>query len=115
VSAPTQGNILMAPCTGPYGNATGIYRGILFFVDRSISSVVANWDGGGSFILAGAIYAHSTASSNDTFNMGGHSGSTSLVIGNMVVDEVDSHGTPNITMQLDPNATYTTVKVELLQ
>jgi hypothetical protein len=115
VPAPTQGNILMAPCTGPYGNATGIYRGILFFIDRSISAAGASWGGGGSFILAGSIYSHNTTSFNDTFTMGGGSGSTSLVIGNIVVDQLGMSGNPNITMQLDPNATYPILKVELLQ
>src|SRR5258706_5457560 len=114
VTAPTQGNILMAPCTGPYGNASGTYRGILFFVDRSISGAVGSWGGGGSFILAGSIYVHNTTSSNDTFTLGGNSGSTSLVIGNMVVDQLGMAGNPNIAMQLDPNATYPILKVELL-
>jgi Putative Flp pilus-assembly TadE/G-like len=115
VIMPTQGNMLLAPCTGPYGNATGVYRGILFFVDRSISSAGAAWSGGGAFILAGSIYSHNTATSNDTFSLGGNSGSTSLVIGNIVTDQLGMNGNPNITMQLDPNATYPILKVELLQ
>jgi hypothetical protein len=113
----------MAPCTGDYGNLGGKYRGILFFVDHSISGAGVSWGGGGSFILAGAIYVHNTTSSNDTFTMGGHAGSTSLVIGNMVVDKMvvgnldsdDSDGSINIKMQLDPSATYPIRLVELLQ
>jgi hypothetical protein len=115
LTIPTQGNILMAPCTGPYGNATGTNRGILFFIDRSISSAGASWGGGGAFVLAGSIYSHNTTNSNDTFTLGGNSGSTSLVIGNIVVDQLGMQGTPNISMQLDPNATYPILKVQLLQ
>jgi hypothetical protein len=37
------------------------------------------------------------------------------VIGNIVVDQLGMNGTPNISMQLDPNATYPILKVELLQ
>ena len=115
VTPPTEGNILMAPCTGPYGDSTGLYRGILFFVDRSISAADASWGGGGSFILAGAIYVHNPNSFGDTFTMGGNSGSTSLVIGDIVVDMLTTAGTPNISMQLNPNTLYSILKVELLQ
>lgn len=117
VAPPTQGNILMAPCTGPYGNQGGKYRGILFFVDHSIPAGEVSWDGDGDYILAGAIYAHNATSSSptDTFDIGGETGETSLVIGDIIVDKLESHGTPSITMQLDPSATYPVLKVQLLQ
>jgi hypothetical protein len=114
VAPPTQGNILMAPCSGTYGDPSGLYRGILFYVDHSISGATASWGGGGSFILAGAIYVHSTAY-NDVFNMGGNSGSTSMVIGNMIVDTLGNAGNPSITMQLNPNSSYPILEVELLE
>lgn len=115
ITPPSQGNMLIAPCNGAYGDPSGLYRGILFYVDHSISGATAGWGGGGGFILAGATYVHNTTSSNDTFTMGGNSGSTSLVIGNMVVDTLAMNGTPNITMQLNPNASFPILKVELLQ
>jgi Flp pilus assembly protein TadG len=115
VTPPSQGNMLMAPCNGTYGDPSGLYRGILFYVDHSISAAQAGWGGGGGFILAGATYVHNTASSNDNFSMQGNSGSTSLVIGNMVVDTLTMKGTPNILMQLNPNASFPILKVELLQ
>jgi hypothetical protein len=115
VTPPSQGNILMAPCTGAYGDPSGLYRGILFYVDHTISAAGAGWGGGGGFILAGSTYVHNTVSSNDTFSMGGNSGSTSLVIGNMVVDSLSLIGTPSIIMQLNPNVSFPILKTQLMQ
>jgi hypothetical protein len=114
VSPPTTGNILMAPCTGPYGTADSNYRGILFFIDHSISGATAGWGGNGTFTLAGAFYAHSNTN-DDVFTMQGTSGSNSLVIGNLVIDTLSMGGTPQVRMQLNPNATYPILKVQLLQ
>jgi|SRR5579872_2070419 len=115
VTPATTGNILLAPCTGPYGTSSGQYRGILFFVDRSTSGATASWNGGGTFTLAGAFYAHNLGSYNDAFTVLGTPASNSLVIGNLVVDTLPMSGNSGINMQLNPNATYPVLKVELLQ
>jgi hypothetical protein len=117
--APTQGNMLMAPCdTSQYGDPSGAgNRGILFFVDNSICNAGAGWGGGGKFIMAGAFYVHNTgaASCGDSFSLGGNSGSGSLIIGNMIVDTLSMSGTPGVTMELNPNSSYPILEVQLLQ
>ncbi len=118
LTPPSQGNMLMAPCTGTYGDPSGTgNRGILFFVDHSICNAAAGWGGGGKFIMAGAFYVHNTgaASCGDSFSMGGNSGSGSLIIGNMIVDTLSMSGTPAITMELNPNSSYPILEVELLE
>ena len=53
------GNLLLAPCTGTYGDpsGTGKNRGMLFFQNRSLAGG-GGWGGGGGFLLAGSIYFH---------------------------------------------------------
>ena len=70
------GNVLLAPCTGTWGDpflATGgtppsnpgTQRGILFFQDRSAQGVQSAAGGGGTYTMAGTFYFHS-CSSNST-------------------------------------------------
>jgi hypothetical protein len=114
VSPPTTGNILLAPCTGPYGDPSGLYRGILFYIDHAAAGATASWGGNGTFTLAGAFYAHSS-SYDDVFTMVGTPGSNSLVIGNIIVDTVSLGGNSGINMQLNPNSSYPILEVELLE
>ena len=131
------GNMLLAPCTGPYGDPlvaagltdpSGTQRGILFFQDRSAESVTFDWSGGGQFALVGSMYIHSCNSTGtgtgcgaagtyytDTLNFGGNSGSGSYVLGNITTDNLTMHGTPGITMDLNSNAAYWILKATLLQ
>jgi len=122
------GNILLGPCTGTYGDPNGQYRGMLFFQDRSATSVNPNWGGGGQFLLAGTMYFHSCNSDgsgtapcglasaySDTFGLSGNSGSGTYVLGEIVTDILQLGGTSGINMNLNPNATYSVLKVELLQ
>jgi hypothetical protein len=121
------GNVLLAPCTGTYGDPTGNYRGILFFQDRA-SSGGGGWGGGGGFLLAGSMYFHHcnatgtgvSCGANPTyydaiFTLQGNSGSASYVLGNIITDNLDMGGSPTINMALNPNATYNTLKATLLR
>jgi len=129
-----QGNVLVAPCTGYYGDPLGssdplgIQRGILFFQDRSASNVNASWGGGGQFLLAGSMYFHHCNSSGTgsgcgapptyydaSFSLSGNSCSGTYVLGNMVVDDLTMGGTSCITMDLNPNAAYWIMKATLVR
>jgi hypothetical protein len=129
-----QGNILIAPCTGYYGDPLGTndplgeQRGMLFFQDRSASNVNANWGGGGQFLLAGTMYFHHCNASGTgagcgmpstyfdaTFSLRGNSASGTYVLGNIIVDNLILGGTPGITMDLAPNAAYWVLKAALIR
>ena len=129
-----QGNILLGPCTGYYGDplgaadTLGIQRGFVFFQDRSAQSVDPSWGGGGQFLLAGTMYFHSCNSSgtgvgcgtaptyyNDIFSMSGNSGSGTYVLGDIVADNLTLGGTSGITMDLNPTPAYNILKASLLQ
>jgi hypothetical protein len=122
------GNMLLAPCTGPYGDplGTGQYRGILFFGDRS-SNVGGGWGGGGGFLLAGSMYFHQCNAAgtgigcgapptdyNANFGFQGNSGSTSYVLGEIIADTMSAGGTPTIAMVLNPNKTNSILKATLV-
>jgi hypothetical protein len=126
--ATLSGNVLLAPCTGTYGDPLGQYRGILFFGDRG-SNAGGGWGGGGGFLLAGSMYFHQCNSTiagagtncaasgafNANFDFQGNSGSSSYVLGDMVADTMSMGGTPNVNMALNPNAAYNTLKATLLR
>jgi hypothetical protein len=138
------GNVLLAPCTGPYGDAylaagltppaaLGTQRGILFFQDRHAQSVTATAQGGGTYIMAGTMYFHSckaaatagtqatncdTTSGNyylDTLQMGGGSGSSTYVLGQIIVDNLALQGSSSINMDLNPSSAFTILKASLYQ
>lgn len=131
------GNVLLAPCTGPYGDPIeavggtdplGEQRGMLFFQDRSASGVSASWGGGGSFLLAGTMYFHhcnatgtgTSCGSAPTyydamFSLAGNSGSSTYVLGDIVTDNLTLGGTSGITMDLNPTSAFNILKATLLQ
>jgi len=126
--ATLSGNILLGPCTGTYGDPNGQYRGMLFFQDRSATSVNPQWGGGGQFLLAGTMYFRScnadgtgtapcglSAAFSDTFTLQGNSGSGTYVLGEIVTDSLQLGGTSGVNMSLNPNAAFSVLKVELLQ
>jgi len=121
------GNVLLAPCTGTYGDPLGKYRGILFFGDRS-SPDGGGWGGGGGFLLAGSMYFHQCNAAgtgvscgatptdfNAQFQLQGNSGSASYVLGEIIADTMSMGGTPTVNMALNPFAAYSTLKATLLR
>lgn len=129
-----QGNILVAPCTGYYGDPLGstdpqgTQRGMLFFQDRSASSVAATWGGVGPFLVAGAMYFHHCNASGTgtgcgapttyydaTFSLSGNSCTGTWVVGNIVVDNLTLGGSSCLTLDLNPNAAYWMMKASLVR
>ena len=112
----------------------GLQRGILFMQNRGINPGAASnqprWTGGGAFLLSGAMYFHqchtvatqtdgggcdNTNAFNDQFTLGGNSSGNSYVLGNVIVDYFNVHGTPNFYLDLSPYAQYITFKASLVQ
>lgn len=135
VPATINGNILLGPCTGYYGDPLGTndlpngeQRGFLFFQDRSGKSIDPSWGGGGQFLLAGTMYFHSCNSTgsgtscgtaptyyNDILSLSGNSGSGTYVLGSIVADNLTLGGTSGINMDLNPSKTNSILKVSILQ
>jgi hypothetical protein len=128
------GNVLLAPCTGTYGDPLGaadplgVQHGMLFFQDRSTLSANQSWGGSGSFLLAGTMYFHSCNASgtgtscgaagtylNDIFTLQGGSGSSTYVLGDIIADNIALGGNSTITMDLNPTKAFTILKASLLQ
>lgn len=127
------GNVLMAPCTGLYGDPAGDdkARGMLFFQERDAQPAnTPTWNPAGSFGLIGNIYIHHCGSAttgsgascdssafNDTFYLGNLGGSGSAyVAGAIVVDQLHLGSTDvPITVGLNPNPQYYVLKASLLQ
>ena len=109
------GNLLLAPCTGPYGlTIDGLtYRGILFFQDHASGGDSA-FGGGGSSLAAGSFYFHQTSGFGANLQLQGNSGETSFVLGEIVVDTLGMGGTPTIDMVLNPSKTSSILKATLL-
>jgi len=108
------GNVLLAPCTGTYGDPLGQYRGLLFFQDRA-SGQGGGWGGGGGFLLAGSMYFHQLTNTSSLFTLQGNSGSASYILGEIVTDNLAMGGTPTINMALNPSATYSILKASLFR
>jgi Putative Flp pilus-assembly TadE/G-like len=110
------GNLLLGPCTGTYGLTTsaGQYRGMLFFQDRSVTNVQNAYGGGGSSLTAGSMYFHESSTYTGQLQLQGNSGSTSFILGEIVVDTLGMGGTPDIDMVLNPNKTNSILKATLV-
>lgn len=122
-------------CTLNFGDPLGTsdpngeQRGILFFQDRGLATASSpSWDGGGASLLAGTIYFHqcvtsgtdtgqgcSSSAYGDQMTLGGNSGSSTYVLGDIIVDQLQLGGTSGITMDLNPSAAYTTLKAALVK
>jgi len=87
-----------------------------------------SWGGGGSSLMAGTMYFHQCVTSgsdtgqgcvsgafNDQVSLGGGSGSSTYVLGDIIADQLQLQGNSSITMDLNPSAAYTTLKASLLQ
>jgi hypothetical protein len=51
---------------------------------------------------------------NSSMGFGGNSGSGTIV-GQIVVDQINMHGTPGITMDLNPTTSFSIIKATLLR
>ena len=129
-SGVTTGNVLLAPCTGPYGDPlnAGQERGILFFHDRDTQPAAQpSLSSAGSFGFVGSLYFHhcsSTTASGSGVNCDPtaftetltlSSGANAYIIGNIVADQLHIAGGSAITVGLSPNREYYTLKASLLQ
>lgn len=135
----TYGTTLCDPnCSLNFGDSQGTndplgeQRGLLFFQNRTVnigSKPGASWGGGGSMLLAGSMYFHFCKSGvsdaanlacdssdfTDLFSLGGHSGSSTYVLGDIITDELSLQGNTAITMDLNPTTSFTTLKAALVQ
>jgi Flp pilus assembly protein TadG len=132
--ASLQGNVLIAPCSGYYGDPLGTadtigeQRNLLFFQDRSATNVNPNWGGGGQFLLAGTMYFHSCNSSGtgtgcttatpyytDNLALSGNSASGTYLLGDIIVDQLTLGGTSGINMDLNPTSAFSILKASIFQ
>ena len=131
--APRVGPLCAPNCALNYGDPLGTtglngeQRGILFFQNRSKAATM-DFSGGGQALFSGAIYIHQCVTSgadtgvgcnaasayNSTMSFGGNSGSGTIV-GQIVVDQISMHGTPGITMDLNPTTSFSIIKATLLR
>jgi hypothetical protein len=108
----------------------GVQRGILFFQNRAVNAGNnPSWGGNGSMLLAGTMYFHQCVTSgsdtgqncdtsgayNDKLSLGGTSGSSTYVLGDIIVDKLDVGGNGQIVMDLNPSSANTTLKAALVQ
>ncbi len=133
VPANLQGNILVGQCTGsgsyigaPNTDTAGNNRGMLFFQDRAngYQNGQANMQGGGGLSISGTIYAHNcTASPCNDFptdyraftQLQGGSCSDTVVIGEIITDQLNIAGNGCINMALNTNAIFNILKVQLVR
>jgi hypothetical protein len=124
------GNVLLAPCTGRYGDPSGAgkTRGMLFFQERDVPPQNQPlWSGSGasSFALIGNIYLHNclldrsgdrgtncdAGAFQETFTLG----SNGYIVGSTVVDQLQISSGAQINVVLNPNPQYHVLKASLLQ
>lgn len=122
------GSVLLAPCTGTYGDSLGQYRGMLFFQDRA-SSVGGGWNFNGGDLLVGDTYFHHCNSSgtgtgcgstptyyNCNLNITGNTSSSSAenyMIGAVVSDTLNITGSHTVNMVLNSNQGHSSLKGSL--
>jgi hypothetical protein len=118
------GNVLLAPCSGTYGDPfeakslvdpDGEQHGFLMFQDRTVEAANQNWGGGGSMLLAGTMYFHNSADSSDSFTLNGTSGSSTYVLGDIVADNVSMQGDSQVTMDLNTSVVFSVLKASIFQ
>jgi hypothetical protein len=105
--------------------ASSTYKNILFFEDRSAAANTGknahSLGGGGAMTLQGTIYltntlATMTADSThyQEVDLGGNSGNSTLIQGEIIVGVLGLGGTGGITMDLNPNASLVVKQVALV-
>jgi len=134
--APTVNALCVPNCSLNFGDPLGTsdpigeQRGILFFQNRGQNAGTnPDWGGGGAMLLAGTMYFHQCVTTgsdtgrgcsfgsayNDQTTLGGGSGSTTYVLGDIITDKLNLHGNSGITMDLNPTPANTTLKAALVQ
>jgi putative Flp pilus-assembly TadE/G-like protein len=119
------GNVLLAPCAGPYGDQTlastgsvdpklGQQRGMLFFQNHVSSGVQPLLSGGGTYISAGDLYFHATNYS-DILTLKGGTAASTYTFGDIVTDKLWATGGGTIVMDLNTSVTFGILKATLLQ
>jgi hypothetical protein len=90
---------------------TSVYKGILFFQDRAAATTQHKLGGGGDLKLTGTIYLTNTLASAISpvsplqhLLLQGNPGNTTLIIGMIIVSELELGGNAEIIMRLDPDA-----------
>jgi hypothetical protein len=98
--------------------SASIYKGILFFVDRSAASQTQSLGGGGDMTLIGTIYANTQASLfpsvYQTISLSGNSGNTTQLTGEIIAGALSLGGTGGITMNLS-GTSVTVRQIALVQ
>jgi Flp pilus assembly protein TadG len=112
---------LVGSCSGPPCVGDASYKGILFFEDRAADAQTHSLGGGGAMTLVGTIYMTNTLATMTTtpahfqgLNLGGGSGSGTLVQGEIIVGTLTMTGNGAITMDLNPNASLVVQQVALV-
>jgi hypothetical protein len=111
-----------------YGNSlqgapfASVYKGILFFQNRSSSAHTHSLQGGGGLMLRGTIYLTNTEAimranpaQYQAFDLQGTPGSSTQVIGEIIVSTLSLGGNANITMTLDPGYSLNIRQVALVK
>jgi hypothetical protein len=86
------------------------YKGILFFEDRSAAAQTHSMGGGGGLSLTGTIYLTNTkaimladATHYQALSLQGSPGSSTSILGEIIVGTLNMGGNAAITMNLNPN------------
>ena len=116
------GNVLYGQCTtnGTYwdtGNdttdsrGTPGTRGLLVFQDHA-NTTQPTFSGSGALSFSGALYFHSN-SYGDVLNLSGGASSGTLILGEIITDQVNLSGSGVIKLALNPAATTNMSKVAI--
>lgn len=134
------GNVLMGPCTVAKNTppsytaaydvpptTVGPIRGMVLWADRSAAGS-DDFGGGGHLLMIGTLYVHDCPNSpscvppngsagdyHSLLTLGGNGGGNTDVFGFIVADQLYMHGTPAISMFLNPFLVLNTLKAELMQ
>jgi Flp pilus assembly protein TadG len=102
--------------------STSAYEGILFFQDRNSPALTHQLQGGGVLNLTGTIYItnslsvmQANPSQYQTLSFGGHSGSTTQVIGEIVTSAISMNGSTTLKMYLTSTPTRDVRQVALVR
>jgi hypothetical protein len=118
------GNVLYGQCAtnGTYWDTGGDTtdsrgapgsRGILFFQDHG-NTTQPTFSGSGALSFAGSLYFHSSTYS-DVLNLSGGASSGTMIIGEIITDQVNLSGSGLIKLALNPVATTSMSKVAVFQ